>query len=239
MIQQASNSENLNQITSYNAKSYLLALVRSHALANAAYVAHTIPGRPPGAPIIWATREDDWLFEYIRDHHTQLKSLATFGNQRMLAINLQIALGSVGHPRKSARQITPSDIRSVLMVPVRGLLGDQSLLVVSTDDCATDWQEKQRAIAPNLILIAQYVHHQAMVEAGIYNRLESVHLSPREAECLHWTASGKTVEDIATIVNISPRVTRAHLDSARRKLNASNIAHAVARAVSLGLVAAG
>lgn len=233
------------QITSGNAKAYLHALVRSYDLASAAYVAHTIPGRPPNAPIIWATHVDDWLFDYVAEHHARIDSVVAIENTSVLPIDLEIVLRSTDHVRRSTSLVINATgavggRKQVLMVPVRGPLGDRAFLVVSTHEYDADWRAKRRALVPNLLLVAQYVHHHAMVEAGVYNAHDGdIRLAPREAECLHWAAAGKTVEDIATILNISCRVTRAYLDGARHKLNASNIAHAVARAVSLGLVASG
>ncbi len=228
-----------------NAKAYLHALVRSYNLASAAYVAHTIPGRPPNAPIIWATGANDWLFNYVREHHARIESVAAIEKMSVPPIDLEIVLHSTNHARKCASTVIAATgavggSKQALMVPVRGPLGDRSFLIVSTNEYDADWRAKRRSLARNLLLVAQYVHQHAMVEAGVYNTHDGdIRLAPREAECLHWAAAGKTVEDIATILNISRRVTRAYLDGARHKLNASNIAHAVARAISLGLVAGG
>lgn len=61
-------------------------------------------------------------------------------------------------------------------------------------------------------------------------------LSQRELECLAWSARGKTVEDTAAILAISPETVRIYLKRTNQKLDAVNRAHAVARAVAMGLI---
>jgi DNA-binding CsgD family transcriptional regulator len=61
-------------------------------------------------------------------------------------------------------------------------------------------------------------------------------LSPRERECLLWSAQGKTVDDVASIVGISAETTRVYIKRCITKMNASNKTHAVAKAIHLGMV---
>jgi len=61
-------------------------------------------------------------------------------------------------------------------------------------------------------------------------------LSPREHECLVWSAYGKTVEDIAAILAISTETVRVYLKRINQKLAAANRTHAVAKAIHLGLI---
>jgi len=61
-------------------------------------------------------------------------------------------------------------------------------------------------------------------------------LSPREIECLRWTAEGKTQWEISVILSISEYTVETHLKNASRKLSAQTRAHAVAEAFRLGLV---
>ncbi len=54
-------------------------------------------------------------------------------------------------------------------------------------------------------------------------------LTPRDAECLHWIADGKTDSQVAAILQISPRTVRFHIDNAKTKLGASTRVQAVAK----------
>jgi DNA-binding CsgD family transcriptional regulator len=61
-------------------------------------------------------------------------------------------------------------------------------------------------------------------------------LTGREIECLHWAAAGKTAKEIAVILDVSERTAIAHTENAKKKLQAKTLAHAVAMAVSIGLI---
>lgn len=55
-------------------------------------------------------------------------------------------------------------------------------------------------------------------------------LSPREKDCLHWVAMGKTTEEIGMIMGLSQHTVNFHLRNACKKLNASNRYAAIANA---------
>jgi DNA-binding CsgD family transcriptional regulator len=61
-------------------------------------------------------------------------------------------------------------------------------------------------------------------------------VSTREADCLQWAAAGKTSEECALILSLSPHTVNQHLASAAAKLGAVNRVQAVAKAVRAGLV---
>ena len=61
-------------------------------------------------------------------------------------------------------------------------------------------------------------------------------LSPREKECLKWTADGKTSTEIGRILSISEHTVNHHLYGGMQKLDATNRMHAVAIAVRTGLL---
>lgn len=65
---------------------------------------------------------------------------------------------------------------------------------------------------------------------------KSLRLSPRETEILTLTAGGKTRDEISIILSIKAVTVRAHLDGARRKLNATNIIQAAVLAYAYGLI---
>jgi DNA-binding CsgD family transcriptional regulator len=51
-----------------------------------------------------------------------------------------------------------------------------------------------------------------------------------------WAARGKTYEEIAELTNLSFYSVRSHLDLARHKLRGTNLTHAVAVALALGVI---
>jgi DNA-binding CsgD family transcriptional regulator len=61
-------------------------------------------------------------------------------------------------------------------------------------------------------------------------------LSPREVECLTWAAQGKTYSEICMMLDLSFGTIKSHLDTARHKLGAVNVTHAVALAITYGKI---
>jgi DNA-binding CsgD family transcriptional regulator len=62
-------------------------------------------------------------------------------------------------------------------------------------------------------------------------------LTPREREVLAWISKGKSNFEIGAILGISAWTVKIHVGSILGKLNASTRGHAIAKAVSAGLVA--
>lgn len=52
-------------------------------------------------------------------------------------------------------------------------------------------------------------------------------LTPRELECIHWLGEGKDDGETASILSLSPRTVRFHLDNAKTKLGAKSRPHLV------------
>jgi DNA-binding CsgD family transcriptional regulator len=53
---------------------------------------------------------------------------------------------------------------------------------------------------------------------------------------LTWIAQGKTYKDISLITGMAFGTIKTYLDTARHKLHAVNVAQAVAKAITLGMI---
>jgi len=62
------------------------------------------------------------------------------------------------------------------------------------------------------------------------------HLTPRQKDCLQYTADGHTARSIALRLGISERMVRFHLERARVRLNAGSTTQAVHLATKLELI---
>lgn len=61
-------------------------------------------------------------------------------------------------------------------------------------------------------------------------------MSNRELDCLRLTADGKTSDEIAELLHLSAHTANQYLTAAAQKLNAVNRAHAVSKALRMGLI---
>ena len=96
----------------------------------------------------------------------------------------------------------------------------------------TEWETYLlRFVVPHL--------HYAMCMTGDFWPPKVQHtLTTRETEVLKWVCQGKSNPEIASILGVSPWTIKIHVGSVLSKLNATNRGHAVAKALSQGLVAA-
>ena len=126
-----------------------------------------------------------------------------------------------------------------LSIPIRGPNGQFALFTVShTCDDAT-WAQFTDENQRELILIAHYLNQKALeIQKG--RAPEPIRpLSPRETDTLTFLAMGYGRGQVAEMLSISEHTLRAYIESARFKLGAANTTHAVARALSEGLIVVG
>lgn len=94
--------------------------------------------------------------------------------------------------------------------------------------------------AASLTGVEQFAHyiHEAVrnLSPGIQTKAKLQPLTPREQECIKWTADGKTAWETAKILSITERTVTFHINNAMKKLGAVNRQQAIARAVYYGLI---
>ena len=121
-------------------------------------------------------------------------------------------------------------------IPLRGPAGQFALFTMNDtcDDAA--WAAFTTENVRDLMLIAHYFNQKALTFEP--DRGESVPppLSPRESEALTYLALGYSRAQVAELISISEHTLRVYVESARFKLGAMNTTHAVARALSMGVI---
>lgn len=129
-------------------------------------------------------------------------------------------------------------LASGVSFPVHGREGEYAILSLATRDDHGHARARIIESMPYVQLLAGYVHEAArrIFEQGNDVTVARPQLTDREKECLLWAAEGKTSWDTARILAISERTVLFHLHNAAHKLDVSNRAHAVARAVSQGYI---
>lgn len=77
---------------------------------------------------------------------------------------------------------------------------------------------------------------ERLLDFGVPRHDDRPALTRREHDALGFVADGKTDWEISVILGVSEATVRFHVDNARRKLGATNRAHAVARMASRGWI---
>jgi DNA-binding CsgD family transcriptional regulator len=121
-------------------------------------------------------------------------------------------------------------------IPIRGPQGQFALFSVS-DNCDDEaWATFTETNARDLILVAHFFNQKALEfeKGNILDKHQG--LSPREVDAMTFIAMGYSRAQVAATLEISEHTLRVYIESARHKLGALNTTHAVARALSRGLI---
>jgi DNA-binding CsgD family transcriptional regulator len=123
------------------------------------------------------------------------------------------------------------------VIPVHGPHGYFAYVSIASPERDLDLGIENRA---RLQMLAVLAHDRcstlSLAERPDVASDSSGKLSERELECMRWVAAGKTDWEIATILVISSSTARFHIENARRKLDASTRAQAVAILFARGLL---
>lgn len=121
-------------------------------------------------------------------------------------------------------------------IPIRGPNGQFALFTVNHRCDDDEWAVFCQARRRDLILVAHTFNQKALEfePDRIPERGQS--LSPREVEAMTLLAVGFNRAQAAKSLSISEHTLRVYIESARFKLGALNTTHAVARALSRGLI---
>jgi DNA-binding CsgD family transcriptional regulator len=123
-------------------------------------------------------------------------------------------------------------LKSGLSVPLHGPWGRVGVLSFASQ---FDDAEPSPKINHLNLLASQF--HVAFEELNDSLRARrTVQLSAREADCLRWTAEGKSAWDVGMILGISENTANFHVKNAMKKLNTSSRTVAVLKAIRLNLL---
>lgn len=121
-------------------------------------------------------------------------------------------------------------------VPIRGPNGQFALFSVNHSCNDEDWADFTETHRRMLILIAHYFNERALEFEPNRTPEHAQSLSPREVDAMTLLAIGYSRAQVADTLSISEHTLRVYIESARFKLGALNTTHAVARALSRGLI---
>ena len=123
-----------------------------------------------------------------------------------------------------------------IAVPIHGPKREFAVVSLSADEPAAEFMRRIHRHKHTAHVLAIHVH------AAIQRLMEDekadhrVKLTPRECECLKWTARGKSSWAISEILTLSERTVNFHLANAMHKLEVTSRTHAVAKSLHSGLI---
>jgi DNA-binding CsgD family transcriptional regulator len=122
-------------------------------------------------------------------------------------------------------------------IPIWGPHGEFAMFTVNHSCSDDEWAETTRTHAKDYLLVSHLFHQQAKRIINKEVSAPATELSPREREALALLSTGQSRAEVADMLQISENTLRAYIDSARHKLGAMNVTHAVALALARGAIA--
>lgn len=123
-------------------------------------------------------------------------------------------------------------IRAGFTIPIHDSLNGVAAVTYVADQNPQMFDKNISRHLSLLHLLAILFHERARLVFLPNRCIGGVLLSPREYECLEWSARGKSAWEVGCILGISRRTAAFHLDNARRKLDVRTLSQAVAKLVS-------
>ncbi len=209
----------------------------SHGFHSMTYFAANIPSMRIANDILLSTLPIEFIQHYITQRYCKIDPVMLTAKNRLAPFDWAELDHSAPNIRRIRAEGRSAGVgRHAISAPMRGATGDQALLSVSSNMDERDWGLLKRSYMRDVQLVALSAHERLLALAGATSAARFVPLSPRESECLKWAATGKTIEDTATILSLSERVVRGYLDSARQKLDCVTKTQTAVRALQLGLI---
>jgi DNA-binding CsgD family transcriptional regulator len=226
----------VDQIQGIGRDASLLALskdiVDRYGLQTVAYFASNIPRIAEHEPYLAVTYSPEWVDHYKRSGYEMIDPVLAKGFSSILPVDWsEIGMGDRKYKKLFGEANEFGVGRQGLTIPVRGRHGERALFTITTQDSDAEWRAKLKWMMRDFQSIAHHFHQLVLRVEGV--KLDEVVLAPREIDCLRWAACGKTTNDIAAILLISPRTVEHYLNQAKMKLDATNITQAVTKAMAL------
>ncbi|MEM8788480.1 MAG: LuxR family transcriptional regulator [Pseudomonadota bacterium] len=211
----------------------LIPSLRDHlGVAHAIYHHVGTTGREFGA----LTYAPDWVGHYVDQQYFKTDPVVLEGLQRTGPLNWSRLDWSAAAPRQLLSEATESGVGDQgYSIPLRGVGGRMALFSVTSFDQQAAWDRFGDENLRELVLAAHFVH-QKVGEIMEAVQAPPPALTPRERDVLTLLSLGRSRAEAAENLAISEHTLRSYLDTAREKLGATNTTHAVATAMTRGLI---
>ena len=183
------------------------------------------------------TYSPEWVQHYLNEDYTRIDPVVQACYRRFHPIDWKHLDWTSKNVKNFHGEAIDSGIGNQgFSVPIRGPSGQFALFTVSGNASDDEWASYTQQHVRDLLLVSHFVNQKALeLERGT-DQVKVVSLSPREIDALTMLAMGFNRAQAADSLSISEHTLRVYIESARFKLTAMNTTHAVARALSQGLL---
>lgn len=193
--------------------------------------------RDQGAGLVAVTYGADWAYHYESEGYDRIDPILSGAPRSFLPVDWKTLKWDTKQKRKFLAEASDAGIGNQgYTVPVRGPSGQQALFTINKNCTDSAWEKFLEEFSSDFLVIGHFLHQKVLEAEQIGNDTGAPQLSSRERDVLTYLSNGKTREQVAHELGISSSTIRVYIDSARHKLGALNLNHAIAIGVRKGLV---
>lgn len=183
------------------------------------------------------TYSEEWQQKYLAENYLRIDPVIQGCYQRFHPVDWK----RLDWSSKAAREFLKVSAEygvgnQGFSIPIRGPNGQFALFTINHSCADEEWAKFTHDNRRDLILIAHYFNEKALDFEPVRQPEQQQSLSPREVDAMTLLAIGYSRAQVANSLAISEHTLRVYIESARFKLGALNTTHAVARAMSRGLI---
>lgn len=191
-----------------------------------------LPHRRTDKARLISTYPRPWTDHYLNNHYERLDPVI----RRVLQVTEPFEWGNgIASGKLSAAQhqlfeeAATFGIRYGFTIPIHDGRGPVAAVTFASDEQSQTFRRCVEGHRHVLQLMALYFHANARRRLRSDRMVDGVALSPREYECLEWSAAGKSTWEIGCILGIARRTVTFHLENAKAKLGIASLHQAIAR----------
>ena len=181
--------------------------------------------------VMMNTRPDEWSTEYVANDHylTDPMALELGRSYNPFAwSDVQRKRNFTKKQSEIMNYTADCGMDSGFVVPIFETNGNVALVSLAGEN--VDLPEETRGAAT---LASIYLHNRLFTLQRMVQE-DRVALTPREIECLHWVAAGKSDWQIGQILTISAKTVNYHVENVKRKFGVATRIQAVVAAMRQG-----
>lgn len=183
------------------------------------------------------TYSADWVSRYRDEGYERIDPILIRAPQSFLPIDWKAVEWDTKQKKRFLYEAVDSGVGNQgYTVPVRGPNGQFALFTINKSCADSEWEKFIRENAGDLLIIAHFFHQKVLEAENIDPNFNLAPLSTRERDVLTYLSLGKSREQVAYDMKISTATIRVYIDSARHKLGALNVNHAIALGIRRGIV---
>lgn len=190
-----------------------------------------LPRRQTDNARLISTYPRSWTDHYIGNNYERLDPVIRRALQVTEPFEWGSSIGSVqmsNAQRQLFEEAAAFGIRYGFTIPIHDGRGPIAAVTFASDERRLAFRQCVQRHGRVLQFMALYFHANACRRLRSDRTVHGVTLSPREYECLEWSAAGKSTWEVGTILGIARRTVTFHLENAKAKLGVTSLHQAIA-----------